>query len=167
MGSKLYVANLNYNSTPEDIEEFFAEVGEVEEVQLITDRDTGRSRGFAFVTMANDADAEAAIENLNGVDFSGRPLVVKEARPREDRGGGGGRSGGPPRGGGGGGKPKGKGRGRDGGGWSGDDWGDDWGGSKPGGKGKKKGKSKPKGGGGAGRRNRGGSWSEWGDSDSW
>lgn len=168
MGSKLYVANLNYNSTAQDISEFFAEIGEVEDVQLITDRDTGRSRGFAFVTMASEEDAQTALDTLNGQDFSGRPLVVKEARPREnDRGGGKGRGGG---GGGGGGfrgnspgnSPGGggggrKGRGGGGGGWSDED---DWGRSKSG---KKKGKPRQQERGG--RRKKGGSWSDWSTED--
>ncbi len=104
MAKKLYVGNLSYAVTEDQLRDLFAEVGEVGEVVLITDRDTGRSKGFGFVEMTNDADAEAAITKFNGYALSDRELTVNEARPREERpGGGGGRSGGYGGGGGGGG----------------------------------------------------------------
>jgi cold-inducible RNA-binding protein len=102
MGTKLYVGNLPFNATEPDLQDFFAAAGTVNEVLLVQDKFTGKSRGFAFVTMGSDADAQAAIEQFNGKPFGGRPLTVNEARPREERapGGGGGFGGG--RGGGGG-----------------------------------------------------------------
>lgn len=91
MGKKLYVGNLGYSVTASTLEELFASVGEVTAVNLITDRMTGRSRGFAFVEMAESADAQKAIAELNGRDVDGRALKVAEARPqRERRSGGGG-----------------------------------------------------------------------------
>jgi RNA recognition motif-containing protein len=104
---KLYVGNLSFSTTEESLQAEFATHGQVEEVAVITDRDTGRPRGFAFVTMNNDAEARAAIEGLNGTELDGRTITVNEARPKTNAGGGGGRGG--PRGGGGGG---GGGRGR-------------------------------------------------------
>ena len=98
---KIYVGNMSYDTTEEGLEQLFSNYGQVDEVAVITDRDTGRPRGFAFVTMANDDEARQAIEALNNTEFEGRTLNVNEARPREDRGGGGGRGG---RGGGGGGQ---------------------------------------------------------------
>ena len=95
MGKKLYVGNMSYDTSDTDLEQMFAAHGTVESVQIITDRDTGRSKGFAFVEMSDDAEAEAAISALDGQDVGGRALKVNEARPRTDRprggGGGGGR----------------------------------------------------------------------------
>jgi RNA recognition motif-containing protein len=93
VGKKLYVGNLSYGVTNESLETLFAEFGEVRSAQVIQDRDTGRSKGFGFVEMADDNAARAAIEALNEKEHDGRPLTVNEARPREDRGGGGGRGG--------------------------------------------------------------------------
>src|SRR6476661_4949822 len=103
MSKKLYVGNLPYGTSNDDLVEAFSPYGNVTSAQVMMDRDTNRSRGFAFVEMADGADE--AIASLNGADFQGRALTVNEARPREDRprtGGGGGR-GGPRAGGGGGG----------------------------------------------------------------
>jgi RNA recognition motif-containing protein len=100
MGMKLYVGNLSYEVTNASLEELFAPFGSVRSAQVIQDRDTGRSKGFGFVEMADDNSARAAIAGLHEKDCGGRPLTVNEARPREDRGGGGG--GGGKRGGGGG-----------------------------------------------------------------
>ena len=86
---KLYVGNLNFRTTQESLEGLFSNYGEVQEVAIITDRETGRPRGFAFVTM-NDEGGKEAIEALNGQEFEGRTLNINEARPREQRGGGGG-----------------------------------------------------------------------------
>jgi len=116
MGSKLYVGNLNFRVSNEDLDSLFASYGQVRSAQVITDRDTGRSKGFGFVEMASDQEAQAAISALNGSEFQGRPLTVNEARPREDRGGGGGGYGG---GGGGGRGGYGGGGGRPGGGGGG------------------------------------------------
>jgi RNA recognition motif-containing protein len=98
---KLYVGNLSFSTTEEALQAEFAAHGQVEEVALITDRDTGRPRGFAFVTMNNDNEARAAIESLNGTEIDGRTITVNEARPKSNgggrggpRGGGGGRGGG-------------------------------------------------------------------------
>ncbi|MBT4291288.1 MAG: RNA-binding protein [bacterium] len=82
---KIYVGNLNFRSTEETVTELFSAFGAVEEVALITDRDTGRPRGFGFVTMTNDDEAKKAIEELNGKDFEGRDLNINEARPRAPR----------------------------------------------------------------------------------
>ena len=89
MGTKLYVGNLSFRTTSEELREAFAAVGTVESASVIEDRDTGRSRGFAFVEMASAEEAAAAIEQFNGKDFGGRNLTVNEAKPRTDRGGGG------------------------------------------------------------------------------
>jgi RNA recognition motif-containing protein len=89
MESKLYVGNLPYDVTEEDLRGLFAQAGEVKEVALITDRATGRSKGFGFVEMATQADAEKAIQTLNNHDLGGRALKVSMARPREERGAGG------------------------------------------------------------------------------
>jgi len=89
MTKKLYIGNLPFSTTEDDLSDLFAEVGNVESARIITDRDTGRSRGFGFVEMS-DEDAEKAIERFNGTDMSGRPLTVNEARPQTNRGGGGG-----------------------------------------------------------------------------
>jgi RNA recognition motif-containing protein len=102
MGKKLYVGNLSYSVDSSELEGLFAAHGQVVSAQIINDRDTGRSKGFGFVEMANDAEAEAAIAALNGHEHSGRALTVNEARPREERGGGGGGGGGYGGGGGGG-----------------------------------------------------------------
>jgi RNA recognition motif-containing protein len=90
MSTKLYVGNLSFQTTSGDLEQLFVSAGNVESVNVITDRDTGRSRGFAFVEMASQAEAEEAISQLNGKEIDGRSLTVNIARPREDRGGGGG-----------------------------------------------------------------------------
>lgn len=87
---KLYVGNLSFNTTENDLQELFEQFGEVTEVGLVTDRATARSRGFAFVTMGSAQEAEAAISALEGKPFQGRNLTVNEARPREDRSSGGG-----------------------------------------------------------------------------
>jgi cold-inducible RNA-binding protein len=88
VAKKLYVGNLPYGITSSDLERVFQAHGTVESAQVITDRDTGRSKGFGFVEMRDSMEAEEAIQALNGQDFNGRPLTVNEARPREDRGGG-------------------------------------------------------------------------------
>jgi RNA recognition motif-containing protein len=91
----IYVGNLSFNTGESELEQIFSQHGEVEEVQIITDRDTGRSRGFGFVKMRDDNAGRTAIEQLNGSDLDGRNIVVNEAKPRTDRGGrgGGGRRG--------------------------------------------------------------------------
>jgi RNA recognition motif-containing protein len=89
MGTKLYVGNLSFRTTSDELKDAFAAVGTVESASVIEDRDTGRSRGFAFVEMATPEEAAAAIEQFNGKDFGGRNLTVNEAKPRTDRGGGG------------------------------------------------------------------------------
>jgi RNA recognition motif-containing protein len=99
MGSKLYVGNLSYGTTGSDLEQLFGQHGTVQSAEVIQDRDTGRSKGFALVQMGGDDEAQAAIAALNGQDHDGRNLTVNEAKPREERprsGGGGGfaRSGG-------------------------------------------------------------------------
>jgi RNA recognition motif-containing protein len=105
MSTKLFVGNLSFNTTENDLQDLFAAYGPVQQVDMIMDRMTGRPRGFGFVTMENQADAQKAIEALHGKPFGGRDLTVNEARPREDRpgGGAGGRSYGGGGGGGGGG----------------------------------------------------------------
>jgi cold-inducible RNA-binding protein len=90
---KLYVGNLSFSTTEEALQAEFAAFGQVEEVAVISDRDTGRPRGFAFVAMSNDNEARAAIEALNGTDLDGRTITVNEARPKSNAGGGGGRGG--------------------------------------------------------------------------
>ena len=118
MAKKLYVGNLSYDVDSSELEQLFGAHGQVQSAQIINDRETGRSKGFGFVEMANDNEAEAAISALNGQQHNGRALTVNEARPREDRGGGfgggGGRSGGGGYGGGGGGGRGGSGGGRGG-----------------------------------------------------
>jgi RNA recognition motif-containing protein len=97
MGKKLYVGNLTYDATDAVLEQLFAQHGTVRSAQVIMDRDTGRSKGFGFVEMSNDQEAQVAIRELNGKQIEGRALTVNEARPREDRGskrGGGGGGGG-------------------------------------------------------------------------
>ena len=93
MGTKLYVGNLSFNTTENELQELFAQAGTVQEVSLMQDKFTGKSRGFAFVTMSSEEDAQNAISKLNGQTVEGRALTVNEARPREPRppGGGGGR----------------------------------------------------------------------------
>lgn len=89
----IYIGNLSYEVTEEDVSSVFAEYGTVRRVQLPTDRETGRMRGFGFVEMSSDAEEEAAIEALDGAEWMGRDLKVNKAKPREDRGGGGGNRG--------------------------------------------------------------------------
>ncbi len=104
MGTRLYVGNLPYTISSSDLEKLFSAHGQVQSAEVIADRDTGRSKGFGFVEMGNNDEAQAAIAALNGQDQGGRALTVNEARPREERsGGGGGRGGFGGRGGGGGG----------------------------------------------------------------
>lgn len=88
MGSKLYVGNLSFNTTESDLKSLFAAAGTVSEASLVTDRESGNSRGFGFVTMSSDAEAQAAISQFSGKDVDGRSLTVNEARPREEGGGG-------------------------------------------------------------------------------
>jgi RNA recognition motif-containing protein len=90
MGRKLYVGNLPYSATEEELQSKFGEFGTVESTKVITDRDTGRSKGFGFVEMGSDSEAQAAIDKLNGQDYDGRPMKVNEAKPQERRTGGGG-----------------------------------------------------------------------------
>ncbi len=90
MGKKLYVGNLSFAIGDAELDEMFAQFGEVRSAQVVTDRETGRSRGFGFVEMASEADAKAAIDALHDQEHNGRRLTVNEAKPREDRGGGGG-----------------------------------------------------------------------------
>jgi len=109
VGKKLYVGNLSYRMSDSDLEQLFSQFGTVQSAQVIQDRETGRSKGFGFVEMSNDQEAQAAINGLNDKEHEGRPLAVNEARPREERGPGGGgggrgRSGGGGYGGGGGGR---------------------------------------------------------------
>jgi cold-inducible RNA-binding protein len=99
MNTKLYVGNLSYDATENDLQDAFAAFGTVTDVNLITDRATGRSRGFAFVTFANPEAAKAALDGLQGKDVKGRALKISEAREREERSGGGGGGGGGGRGG--------------------------------------------------------------------
>ena len=94
MGRKLYVGNLPYSATEQSLREAFAASGTVDSVSLITDRDTGQSKGFAFVEMATDREAQAATQAMNGKMLDGRQIKVNEAKPRESRGGGGGGGGG-------------------------------------------------------------------------
>lgn len=98
MSMKLYVGNLSFQTTEGELQDLFSQAGNVESASLVTDRDTGRSRGFGFVEMATKEEGEAAISQFNGVEINGRSLTVNEARPKESRGGfgggGGGRGGG-------------------------------------------------------------------------
>src|SRR5213075_2918715 len=124
MGNKLYVGNLAYSVRDDDLQQAFAQFGTVSSAKVMMDRDTGRSKGFGFVEMGSDAEAQSAINGMNGQALDGRALVVNEARPREERpggfgGGGGGRSGGGGCDGGGGGSGGGGGYGGGGGGRSG------------------------------------------------
>ena len=120
MGKKLYVGNLSYDVTSSDLEQMFAAHGSVQSAEVIQDRMTGRSKGFGFVEMSSDDEAQAAISAMNGQEHTGRALTVNEAKPREDRGGGGGGGGRGGYGGGGGGGGYGGGGGGGGrGGWGG------------------------------------------------
>ena len=94
MSTRLYVGNLNFRTTSDELREIFSQAGEVENASVVEDRDTGRSRGFGFVEMATQEGAAAAIEQFNGKELGGRALTVNEARPRVERGGGGGGYGG-------------------------------------------------------------------------
>ena len=93
MGKKLYCGNLSYNVSSSDLDQIFGEFGTVKSAEVINDRDTGRSKGFGFVEMNSDQEAQAAIAGVNGREHDGRTLTVNEARPREARSGGGGRGG--------------------------------------------------------------------------
>ena len=131
MNTRLYVGNLSFNTTADGVRTAFQQFGTVSDVHLVTDRETGRSRGFAFVTMGTTDEAAKAIEGMDGKTLDGRPLRVNEAEQRQQRGGGGGGGGGGYRGGGGGGGYRGGGGGRDdygGGGGGGGGGGDDYGG---------------------------------------
>jgi RNA recognition motif-containing protein len=111
MATKLYVGNLPFNTTENELQELFSQAGAVQEVMLMQDKFTGKSRGFAFVTMGSDADAQKAVAEINGKTIEGRALTVNEARPREPRppgGGGGGYGGDRRRDGGGGGQRRGR-----------------------------------------------------------
>ena len=108
----IFVGNLSFNTNEDELRQMFESYGQVDRVSILTDRDTGRSRGFGFVEMASDEDGEKAITALNGSQFGGRTINVNEARPKSDRGGGGGGFGG----GGGGGRGRGDRNGRAGGG---------------------------------------------------
>jgi RNA recognition motif-containing protein len=90
MSTKLYVGNLAFGTTSEQLQELFAQAGTVQSANVVEDRETGRSRGFAFVEMSTNAEAAAAIDQFNGKEIDGRALKVNEAKPRENRGGGGG-----------------------------------------------------------------------------
>jgi cold-inducible RNA-binding protein len=104
VGKRLYVGNLSFSVTSQSLEELFAPFGSVQSAQVVQDRDTGRSKGFGFVEMADDNAAQEAIRGLHEQEHDGRPLTVNEARPREERSGGGGRGYGGGGGGGGGGR---------------------------------------------------------------
>ena len=90
MAKKLYVGNLSFQTTSQDLQDLFAQAGTVESASVIEDRNTGQSKGFAFVEMSTEEEAAAAIDQFNGKEFGGRNLTVNEARPRENRSGGGG-----------------------------------------------------------------------------
>jgi len=159
MGNKLYVGNLAYSVRDEDLQQAFAQFGTVSSAKVMMDRDTGRSKGFGFVEMGSDAEAQSAINGMNGQALDGRALVVNEARPREERpggfgGGGGGRSGGGGGFGGGGGRSGGGGGGFGGGG----------GGGYGGGGGGRSGGGGGYGGGGGGRSGGGGGYGGGGSS---
>lgn len=94
MAVNLYVGNLPWSTTTDELHQMFAQYGQVVRAQIVTDRETGRSRGFGFVEMANEAESQAAIDALNNFQMNGRPLTVNIAQPREQRGGGGGGGGG-------------------------------------------------------------------------
>ncbi|MBC7666302.1 MAG: RNA-binding protein [Caulobacter sp.] len=151
MGNKLYVGNLAYSVRDESLQESFGQFGTVTSAKVMMDRETGRSKGFGFVEMSSDPEAQAAINGMNGQPLEGRPLVVNEARPREERPGG--FSGAPrsPYGGGGGGRSGGGGGGGYGGGGGGGYGGSGGGGGRDGGGG-------GYGGGGGGRSGGGGGY---------
>src|SRR5262245_58463298 len=152
MNTRLYVGNLSFNTNAEGVRAAFQEFGNVSDVHLVTDRETGRSRGFAFVTMGTTEEAAKAIEGMDGKTLDGRPLRVNEAEQRQARGGGGGGGGGFRGGGGGGRGGYGGGRGGDdygGGGGGGGDWGGGGGDDRGGGRG------------GRGGRGRGGGGDRW------
>ncbi|HKQ99671.1 MAG TPA: RNA-binding protein [Pyrinomonadaceae bacterium] len=90
MSMKLYVGNLSFQTSSEDLQQLFSQAGTVESASVVEDRDTGRSRGFGFVEMSSNEEGQAAIQQFNGKEVNGRNLTVNEARPRENRGGGGG-----------------------------------------------------------------------------
>jgi cold-inducible RNA-binding protein len=94
MGRKLYVGNLPYSASEQDLQDLFSQAGAVDSVNVMRDMATGRARGFAFVEMGSDADAQKAIDQFNNTDFGGRNLTVNEARPKTSSGGGGGFGGG-------------------------------------------------------------------------
>jgi RNA recognition motif-containing protein len=151
MNTRLYVGNLSFNTTADGVRTAFQQFGNVSDVHLVTDRETGRSRGFAFVTMGTTEEAAKAIEGMDGKTLDGRPLRVNEAEQRQARGGGGGGGGGF-RGGGGGGR----------GGYGGGRGGDDYGGGGGGGGGDWGGGGDDRGGrGGRGGRGRGGGGDRW------
>lgn len=91
MGRKLYVGNLPYSASQESLQQTFSQCGTVESTTLITDRDTGQSKGFGFVEMSSESEAQKAIQELNGTEVDGRAIKVNEAKPKAPRGGGGGR----------------------------------------------------------------------------
>jgi RNA recognition motif-containing protein len=126
MSNKLYVGNLSFRVSSEDLQEYFATAGTVESANVVMDRETGRSRGFGFVEMASEEDANNAIAQFNGQEYDGRNMVVNEARPREDGGGGRGGNRGGGGGGGRGGYSGGGGGGNRGGGGGGYGGGDRW-----------------------------------------
>ena len=155
MGNKLYVGNLAYSVRDESLQESFGQFGTVTSAKVMMDRDTGRSKGFGFVEMGSDAEAQAAINGMNGQALEGRAIVVNEARPREERPGGFGGGGGGSRGGYGGGGSCGGGGGYGGGGGSGGGGAGGGGGRSPyggGGGGGGSGGRSPYGGGGGGSR---------------
>jgi len=90
MSTKLYVGNLAFQTTSQELQQLFGQAGTVQSASIVEDRDTGRSRGFAFVEMSSQEEANSAIQQFNGKEVGGRNLTVNEARPRENRGGGGG-----------------------------------------------------------------------------
>src|SRR5512140_1957894 len=151
MNTRLYVGNLSFNTNADGVRTAFQEFGTVSDVHLVSDRETGRSRGFAFVTMGTPEDAAKAIEGMDGKTLDGRPLRVNEAEQRQQRGGGGGGGGYRGGGGGGGGYRGGGGGGRDyegggGGGGGGGDWGGGGGGDDRGGGGRRGGRGGGRGG---------------------
>jgi cold-inducible RNA-binding protein len=92
MAKRLYIGNLSFEATEQQLRDLFSQVGEISSVDLITDKFTGRGKGFAFVEMASDAASQEAIDKFNGYSLDNRSIVVNEARPREERSGGGGRN---------------------------------------------------------------------------
>jgi hypothetical protein len=165
MGNKLYVGNLSYNIRDDDLQQAFAQYGSVSSAKVMMDRDTGRSKGFGFVEMGSDPEAQAAINGMNGQALDGRAIVVNEARPREERPGGfggGGSRGGFGGGGGSGGGYGGGGGGRSGGGGGYGGGGSGGGGGYGGGGGGRSGGGGGYGGGGGGRSGGGGGGSRGG-----